>query len=68
MITPHPPSGSQPLHREEAHTSWWLSAPREGFTGRAETEQQPRMARSATAKKVGGWTIGWSVPKSRRSL
>ena len=63
----HPPTGSSPLHREEATRSWWLDTPREAFAEAVEREQR-RMARSKTAKQVRGVTIGWSVPKSRRSL
>lgn len=64
----HPPTGSQPLHREEATRSWWLDAEsRAAFTEAAEREQQ-RMARSAVARKIVGYTVGWSVSKARRSL
>lgn len=61
-------TGSQPIHREEATRSWWMDeTTREGFREAAEREQQ-RMARSRGAKQAGGYTIGWSLPKSRRSL
>lgn len=59
-MTNHPPTGSQPLHREEATRSWWLDTPREAFAEAAEREQR-RMARSKTAKQVRGVTIGWGV-------
>lgn len=64
----HQPSGSSPRYREEATTSWWMEAEtREAFTEAAEREQR-RMARSRGAVMAKGITIGWSVPKSRRSL
>ena len=60
-MTNHPPTGSQPLHREEATRSWWLSVEtREAFKEAVEREQQ-RMARSKTATQVRGVTIGWGV-------
>lgn len=60
-MTNHPPTGSQPLHRDEATRSWWMDeTTREGFREAAEREQR-RMARSKTAKQVRGVTIGWGV-------
>ena len=60
-MTNHPPTGSQPLHRDEATRSWWMDeTTREGFREAAEREQQ-RMARSKTATQVRGVTIGWGV-------
>lgn len=56
----HPPTGSSPLHREEATRSWWLDTPREAFAEAVEREQR-RMARSKTATQVRGVTIGWGV-------
>lgn len=64
----HQPSGSSPRYREEATRSWWMEADtREAFTEAAEREQR-RMARSRGAVMAKGITIGWAVPKSRRSL
>ena len=64
----HQPSGSAPRYREEATTSWWLCAEsRADFQAAAEREQR-RMARSRGATLSAGYTIGWSLPKSRRSL
>lgn len=62
------PSGSSPRYREEASRSWWMEPScREEFQAAAERERI-RMARSRAAKQVAGYTIGWSLPKSRRSL
>ena len=64
----HQPTGSSPRYREEASRSWWMEADtREAFTEAAERERI-RMIRSRGAKQVAGYTIGWSLPKSRRSL
>ena len=64
----HAPSGSSPRYREEASRSWWMEADtREAFTEAAERERV-RMIRSRCAKHVHGYTVGWSLPKSRRSL
>lgn len=54
------PTGPAPLHREEAHTSWWTTAPREAFTAEA-LKKQERMARSQGAQRITGVVIGWSV-------
>jgi len=53
-------------HPEEAHRSWWTTAPRVGFTAQAEAEQ-PRMARSTGAQRVSGvLVLAWKV-SGRRS-
>lgn len=54
----HQPTGSAPIHRDEATRSWWMDADtREAFHTAAERERE-RMERGPGARWARGITVG----------
>ena len=62
-MNPHTPTDNTALRSR----SWWEGKDRAELNKVAEANARD-MSRKPEAKHCNGYTIGWSLPKSRRSL